>query len=163
MKSTPVSPQARLVASRQALVRQMSRDEDGMSDDATHGLNSSRHQQQTADTQDRAGRSSSWQIFTQAVGAWWQNHPAQFAIDIGRPYLNSYARDKPLQLLGIAAGIGAAAVLVKPWRLVSATGLAVSLLKSTRLPAALLSLLPRRPIPAAQQQSAHIPEKYNNS
>ena len=64
-------------------------------------------------------------------------------IDIGRPFLNNYARDKPLQLLGIAAGSGAAAVLVKPWRLVSVTGLAVAVLRSTKLSSTLLSLLPR--------------------
>ena len=67
----------------------------------------------------------------------------QLAIEIGRPFLDNYARDKPVQLLGIAAGVGAAAVLVKPWRLVSVTGLAIAVLKSTKLSSTLLSLLSR--------------------
>ena len=79
----------------------------------------------------------------QAAQAWWQHHPVQIAVDIGRPFLTNYARDKPIQLLAIAAGVGAAAVLVKPWRLVSVTGLAVAAFKSTKISSPLLSLLPR--------------------
>jgi len=98
---------------------------------------------QATDSRGDTERSSTWQVLTQAVAVWWRHHPVHLVIDIGRPFLNNYARDKPLQLLGIAAGAGAAAVLVKPWRLVSVTGLAVAVLRSTKLSSTLLSLLPR--------------------
>lgn len=144
MTPTAESPQARLAASRKALVRQMVRDDGRAGNDAPDGYRSS-GDAQTADANDDTERSSMWQVLTQAVMAWWQHHPVQLAIDIGRPFLSNYARDKPLQLLGIAAGIGAAAVLVKPWRLVSFTGLAVAALRSTKLSSTLLSLLSRMP------------------
>lgn len=130
------SPQARLVASRKALLRQMA------GNDAPDGSDTPSDGQPT-DKSTHSQRSSMWQVLTQAVTAWWQHHPAQIAIDIGRPFLSNYAKDKPFKLLGIAAGIGAAAVVIKPWRLVSVTGLALSALKSTRLSTTLLSLLPR--------------------
>ena len=80
----------------------------------------------------------------------------QVAVDIGRPFLNNYAHDKPLQLLGIAAGAGAAAVLVKPWRLVSVTGLALALFKSPKLSHSLLLLLPGR---SAKQYSGQAQQQ----
>lgn len=147
MTPSPDSPQARLAASRQALVRQMAGDDGRAGNDASNDFQGSNHDQ-TNDARPGTERSSTWQILTQAVMAWWQHHPVQVAFDIGRPFLNNYARDKPLQLVGIAAGVGAAAVLIKPWRLVSVTGLAVAALRSTKLSSTLLSLLPR----AAPQQ-----------
>ena len=159
----PASPQSRLAASRKALVRQMSHDDSGGRHDASSDLDRT-GDASPSDTQSGSGRSSAWQIFIQAMGAWWQHHPAHLAIDIGRPYLNNYARDKPLQLVGIAAVIGATAVLVKPWRLVSFTGIAVALLKSTKLSTTLLSLLPHfssAPKTAAGQHPSTTPDNYN--
>ena len=147
----PDSPQARLAASRKALVRQMTRDDGRAGNDEPNDVRGS-SASQTGEAQTGTQRSSAWQILTQAMMTWWQHHPVQLAIDIGRPFLNNYARDKPLQLLGIAAGAGAAAVLIKPWRLVSVTGLAVAALKSTKLSTTLLSLLPRAaPKPYSKQ------------
>lgn len=154
MTPTTDSPQARLAASRKALVRQMVRDDGRADPDAPNGFHGS-DSTQTNDAHPGTERSSTWQVFTQAVMAWWQHHPVQMAVDIGRPFLNNYARDKPLHLIGIAAGVGAAAVLIKPWRLVSITGLAVAALKSTKLSTTLLSLLPRaapRPYPRQTEQ-----------
>ena len=139
--STSDTPQLRLAASRKALVRQMSRangrPENNVSDEFpdTNG--------DAPGSDINREHSSTWQVITQAAMAWWQHHPLQIAIDIGRPFLANYARDKPMQLLGIAAGIGAASVFVKPWRLVSVTGLVVAALRSTKLSSTLLSLLPR--------------------
>ena len=152
MTSIIESPQARLVASRKALVRQMGR-QDGRTDnempDGLHGSSGG----QADDAQRSPARHSTWQVFSQALLAWWQHHPVQVAVDIGRPFLNNYARSRPLQLVGIAAGVGAALVLVKPWRLVSITGLAVAALKSTKLSSSLLSLLPRAAPNAHDQQT----------
>jgi hypothetical protein len=143
---TPVidSPQIRLAASREALVRQMTGEcpstADGPDRDANDSLRG-------ADAGGNAQDSSTWQFLKQAVMAWWQHHLAQLAVDLGQPLLNNYARDKPFQLLAIAAGAGAIAVLIKPWRLVSITGLAMAALKSTGLSSTLLSLIPRGDTP----------------
>ena len=136
MTSTPESAQARLATSRNALVLHMTGGigKNGVNDQALSPSD---------ETHARGERHSTWQVFTQAVLAWWKHHPAQVAIDVGRPFLTNYVRNKPLQVLCIAAGVGAAAVLVKPWRLISMTGLTVALLRSTTLSTTLLSLLPR--------------------
>lgn len=147
MTSSPDSPQARLALSRKALIRQMIRGDSSFNNDSPDSLNGSAHAAM-ADADRNSQRSSIWHVFTQAVMVWWQHHPVQIAVDIGRPFLKNYARDKPLKLIGIAVGVGAAAVLIKPWRLVSVTGLVVAALRSTRLSSTLLSLLPR----AAPQQ-----------
>jgi hypothetical protein len=68
-----------------------------------------------------------------AVRTWWRYHPAHMAVDLATPMMRSYARRKPLQLLGIAAGLGAALTLARPWRLISVTTLLVALLKSSQL------------------------------
>ena len=135
------SPQSRLAASRKALVRQMAwingRLENNISDD----LLETDHGKVSGDTS--IGRRSIWQVVIQAAVAGWQHHPMHIAFDIGRPFLTKLARDKPGQLLGISAVFGAAAVVVKPWRLVSLTGLVLAALKSTKLSSTLLSLLTR--------------------
>ena len=87
---------------------------------------------------------------------WWQNHPLHIAADVAKPYLDDYARSKPLQLLGIAAGLGALAVLIKPWRLVSATGLAALAVKSTNVPATLLSFLSQSTARAPEPARSHF-------
>lgn len=147
------SPQARLAASRKALVRQMTRTDSRGENDAAGAIPDTSHGAIDADM--NRDRSSTWQVISQAALAWWQHHPVQIAFDIAKPFLTNYARSKPLHLLGIAAGVGAAAVLVKPWRLVSVTGLAFAAFKSTKLSSTLLSLLPRaapRPRPDKSQQ-----------
>ena len=139
---TPVtdSPQARLAASREALVKQMAHDDGWSDDDRPRDFSDPA---QAADTRRKTQPTNTLQVIRQALMAWWQHHPAQIAIDIGRPFLSNYARDRPFQLLGIAVCAGVAAAVVRPWRLVSVTGLAVAALKSTRLSSTLLSLIPR--------------------
>ena len=136
--SKPSTPKARLAASREALIRQMM-PEGGSTNNSSnrdvHGTNDA------CDSNQQSAGSSIWQIAKQTVLSWWQHHPAHLAVDVGRPYLSNYAQRKPFQMLGIAVGVGALAVLVKPWRLISATGLAALAIKSTNLPATLLSLV----------------------
>jgi membrane-associated PAP2 superfamily phosphatase len=67
--------------------------------------------------------------------------------------LNRYAHDKPVQLLGAAAALGAALVVVRPWRLVSITSLLLATLKSSGLTTTLLSLL------SAQSELNDSPER----
>ena len=150
------SPQARLAASRKALIRQMARADRRPEHDSIGDSQESADDVASASL--NGGRSSTWQIFTQTVMAWWRHHPMQVAFDISRPFLNNYARDKPVRLLGIAAGVGAALVLVKPWRLVSLTGLAVAVFKSTSLSNTLLSLLPRAASKPPAQSASQPPK-----
>ena len=159
MTPTADTPLARLVASRKALVRQMGRAAGRPDTDLSNG--SDELNQATIDTHLNTELSGTWQILVQAVRAWWQHHPAHLAVDIGRPFLNKYAQDKPMQLLGIAAGVGAAVVLIKPWRLVSLTGLAVAAFKSTNLSSTLLSMLPRA-APRRNARDAQQPPKVQS-
>lgn len=72
---------------------------------------------------------------------WWRYHPAHMAVDLATPLLRSYARRKPLQLLGIAAATGAALTLARPWKLISVGTLVVALLKSSQLSQLLMAAM----------------------
>ena len=159
MTSIPDTPLARLVASRKALVSQMARASGRPDTDVSNSTDEL--DKATVDTHLNTELSGTWQILVQAVRAWWQHHPAHLAVDIGRPFLNKFAQDKPMQLLGIAAGVGAAVVLIKPWRLVSITGLAVAAFKSTNLSSTLLSMLPRA-APRRNARDAQQPPKVQS-
>jgi hypothetical protein len=76
-----------------------------------------------------------------AVRMWWRYHPAQMAVEIATPVLKTYARRKPLQLLGISAGVGAAVMFLRPWRLISVTTLLVAIVKSSQLSNLVLSAM----------------------
>ena len=131
-------PAIRLAASRAALTRQMKARHEPTRAQAAGQL----HDPDGAlDAGSRTGNLSAFKLAKQAVVSWWRYHPAHIAVDAGRPYLAAYARDKPLQMLGIATGVGVLLVVVKPWRLISMTGLIVTAIRSTNLPASLVSLL----------------------
>lgn len=88
----------------------------------------------------RGGRASGWLgRARRIVRTWWRQHPASVGLDLARPALSSYAAQKPAQYLGIAMATGAVLMLVRPWRLVSATGIVVALLKSSQLSSLLMS------------------------
>jgi len=84
-----------------------------------------------------------------ALHSWWQFHPARTAVAIAQPVLAEYAHRRPLKLLGIAAGVGATLVVVRPWKLVSVGGLAVTALKSSQVSSLALSML------ASRQKNTH--------
>ena len=69
----------------------------------------------------------------EALDHWWRYHPAHMAVDIARPTLSSYASRKPVQYLGIAAAAGAVVFLLRPWKLISVTGVLVALVKSPQV------------------------------
>ena len=120
------SAQKRLETSRKALFRYMSRH------------NQEPYDSSNVDTTDEANpisqnrRSFTWSLFKNALRSYWQHHPAQMAVDIGKPFLDQFARKKPMQLVLVAAGLGAALVFIKPWRLISITGLAMAAFKSPK-------------------------------
>ena len=138
---SPDSPATRLAASRKALFRQVELRNESLN---RHAAGYPREHQAPLDSNLHAANDSLFLFAKQAISGWWKYHPAHMAVDAGRPYLASYARNKPWHLLGFAASAGALAVLIKPWRLVSMTGLAVTALKSSNLPAAVLSFLATR-------------------
>lgn len=127
--SSELSTRERLALSHQAMVRQMS------------------HESAEPAPTDEAARpeidasASTLDLGRQVVSAWWHNHPVHLALDLARPVVSSYAEDQPLKLLGISAGLGAAVVLLRPWRLMSLTGVLVAAVKSPQLSAVVRSLL----------------------
>ena len=141
------TPQARLAASRKAIIRHMTAD-----DEAGARRSYEAGSAKALDDGTTKHASGTWQAIRRAARAWWYHHPAHLALDLARPVLGKYAEEKPLQLLGFAAGVGAAVALVRPWRLVSITGLAVAALKSSEVSGLLLSLL----------STHHESSKYEN-
>ncbi|MGZ5182460.1 MAG: hypothetical protein ACXWC6_02805 [Ramlibacter sp.] len=76
-----------------------------------------------------------------ALDNWWRYHPAHVAVDIARPALASYARRKPAQYLGIAAAAGAVVFLLRPWKLISVTGVLLAVVKSPQVTGLVMSAL----------------------
>lgn len=64
------------------------------------------------------------------VQDWWKYHPAHMALDIARPALSAYAARKPVQYLGLAALAGAGLFFMRPWKLISVTGVLVAVARS---------------------------------
>jgi hypothetical protein len=136
MTTSILSAQQRLAASRQAIVRDMNREEDpeagatapeGSNEDIMEsGIDAS---------------SGSWDLVKQVATSWWRAHPAHLALDVAKPMMQGYAQEQPVKLLGIAAATGAALVVLRPWRLISLTGVALALLKSTEVSGIVQSLM----------------------
>jgi hypothetical protein len=136
METSLLSAQQRLAASRQAIVRDMNRDEDTETDAYAPG---DEHDDISESGIDAS--SGSWDLVKQVAGSWWRSHPAHLALDVAKPMMQGYAQDQPVKLLGIAAATGAALVVLRPWRLISLTGVALALLKSTEVSGVVQSLL----------------------
>ena len=137
-----LTPQQKLDATRQAIVRYMTRnDEVGEDGNGMRG--------RAPDSAPGGSSGTIWKTARRAVITWWRHHPAHMAIDVGvciaKPALCKYAKEKPAQLLGMAAALGAATVLIRPWRLVSVTGLLLATFKSSGLTPVLLSLISTEP------------------
>jgi len=79
--------------------------------------------------------------FKRAAVAWWRSHPARLGLELATPVLSDYATRKPAQFLGIAAAVGAIVMVTRPWRLISMTGLIVTLLKSSQLSSVVMSAM----------------------
>jgi hypothetical protein len=94
-------------------------------------------------TQPRTSSSSPawWRIARRTLGVWWHNHPAYSAALVAQPVLARYARQKPLQVIGIAVAVGAAAVVIKPWRLISVGAVLAATLKSQDMTRLVMSLM----------------------
>ena len=144
--AVPLSPQERLALSRQALMQHMDGDTKrgraGSRRAAKAGADDEFQDDYSQDEDDFGGP---WNLLRLALSSWWRQHPASIATDIASPLLQRFAQDKPLQLIGIAAGVGAAAVLIKPWRLISIGSVLWASLKSSDLTGIVASMLSSSP------------------
>lgn len=148
--SAQLSPQERLAASRKALVRHMSRDARHDSSDNSDNSHNSvtqdmAHQDQTEAAPSSGIASSTLRMLRRGLRTWWRHHPANFAVSVAQPLLGRYASQSPFRLLAISAGVGAALVVIKPWRLVSMGSLALATLKSSEFSGLLMSVLSSQP------------------
>lgn len=91
-----------------------------------------------------ANEGSAFSAMSYAVQTWWRYHPAHALLDVGRPVFDRYAARRPFQVLGIAVVLGASAVFLRPWRLISIGGLLLAAVKSASAPGVLLSMLTTR-------------------
>lgn len=64
---------------------------------------------------------------------WWRHHPGSMVVELASPLLRNYAQRKPVQLVGISFAAGAVVMFLRPWKLISITGIVVALLKSSQL------------------------------
>lgn len=124
-RSSP-TPQERLAASRAALLAELSGDTPAP--DSWPPL----------DGEQRPSRATGWfaavpwfPLGRRVAERWWRRHPANAVLQLARPALERRAREQPAQLMLAAAATGAMLVVVRPWRLLSATALLAMVLKTS--------------------------------
>lgn len=76
-----------------------------------------------------------------ATRTWWRHHPAHMAVEMATPLLQDFAHHRPGRLLAISAALGALIVVARPWKLISATGLVVAILKSSQISTLVMSAM----------------------
>lgn len=124
----------RLAASRMAIVEHIHRRERRWGPRETDASTGQGLHEDEYDGEPPPIPGSGWFAHMQrAVRTWWRYHPAHMAVDIANPFLRTYARRKPAQLLAISAATGAVVMLARPWKLVPITTLVFALLKSSQL------------------------------
>lgn len=135
-----LTPAQRLRASRQAIVVHLARgSRNRPREGATADANSGGHEHH--DRPRASNGTGWWRVAQHALGAWWRGHPAYSAAMVARPVLEGFAREKPVQVIAAAAALGAAVVVLKPWRLVSAGALLAATLKSTDITRLVMSMM----------------------
>ncbi|WPG39023.1 hypothetical protein [Variovorax sp. EBFNA2] len=158
--ASQLTPQQRLALSRRALVRQLNGEEpeapaprrafDG--DDAGDDLEYAHHDTGTGESSASPGRRRNvWSAMARGVmQRWWRRHPAHAAGQLVRPLLEHYARTEPVKLMAAAAATGSLLVLVRPWRLLSATAVVAAVLKTSDV-ADLVNTLMQKPARPSRQ------------
>lgn len=127
---TPFDAKAKLAASRAGLLAAMGYEQPGKD---VHPMVSSAG---TLVSIAPAGRTSaaaalSKKVGRSVVGRWWRRHPISSVVQIGQPFLESYARKHPAKLLAYGAGAGALLYVLKPWKLLSVATVVTLILKSS--------------------------------
>ncbi len=149
----PLTPQQRLVISRRALVRQLNGGEPDApaphrafaAGDADDDLEYAHTDAGDAPPASPGRRHNVWSGMARGVvQRWWRRHPAHAAGQLARPLLEHYARTEPAKLMAAAAATGALLVLVRPWRLISATAVIAAVLKTSDV-ADLVNTLMQKP------------------
>lgn len=138
--TTEITAKDRLTASRMALMQEMG---------VTSPTSSSQPSQtgHALDTplkaaQPPAVRASMWQMLAhKTLKAWWARHPANIALQLARPTMQSYASKHPAAVIGGGAVLGSALYVLRPWRLLSIGTLAMLVLRGPALPRKIFGLL----------------------
>ncbi|MBB3641034.1 hypothetical protein [Variovorax atrisoli] len=76
---------------------------------------------------------------------WWRRHPAHAVGQLARPMLEHYARKEPVKVMAVAAATGSLLVLVRPWRLLSATAVLAAVLKTSDVADLITTLMSKSP------------------
>lgn len=76
-----------------------------------------------------------------AAKTYWRHHPARMGLQVATPLLSQFARRQPMAFIGIAAVAGAVFMVVRPWRLISVTGVLFALAKSPQLAGVVMSAM----------------------
>ena len=78
-----------------------------------------------------AGASFGARVGRSVIGRWWRRQPLSSVVQLGQPFLETYAQRHPGRLIACGAGAGALLWLVKPWKLLSVATVVTLLLKSS--------------------------------
>lgn len=130
----PLPASSRLQQSRQALLVQLGHAEPTGHTNAASGSRS-------AATGSGGTDSVWWRLLKRTGLRWWQRHPASTVTEVAVPLLGAYTRQEPLKVLGVAALLGAAVVVTRPWRLLSAGALLAATFRPADMSALVLSML----------------------
>ncbi|MDB5941118.1 MAG: hypothetical protein JWQ13_684 [Ramlibacter sp.] len=147
-----MTPSEKLARSRLAIVEYLGRHEHRGERDASDAESPDAAGGEAADGERRSRRGGWFGGLSGAARSWWRHHPAQMALEMASPALQSYMRRKPFQVLAISAGVGALLVVTRPWRLISLTTLVVAIVKSSQLSGVVMSALSDAQGWHAQQQ-----------
>lgn len=145
-----LDPKARLAASRAALLAELSGDTPGKRPDV----------HQPIDGEQRSAQASGWlatvpwlPLGRRVAERWWRRHPANAMLQLARPALERRAREQPAQLMLAAAATGAVLVVVRPWRLLSATALLAMVLKTSDVADVVTTLMhKKKPTPRKDRE-----------
>lgn len=139
MASPPIvlTPQERLAISRKAIVRHMNRHHR----DVEERIDIDTDESNRDSSEIKSSGQNMLGKIKYAARMWWHRHPASAAVELASPLLDDYASVHPFKLLGISAAAGAALVIVRPWRMMSASALLVAAVKSSGLSNTLFTML----------------------
>ena len=95
-----------------------------------------------------SGHATLWQVLGhKALKAWWARHPANTALQLAQPALQSYARKHPGAVIGGGVVLGSALYVLRPWRLLSVGTLAMLVLRGPALPRNIFGWLRKTDVP----------------
>jgi hypothetical protein len=80
-----------------------------------------------------AAASIAAKVSRSVVGQWWHRHPLNSVVQLGQPFLESYADKHPGKLIAYGAGTGALLWVLKPWKLLSAATVVTLVLRSSNI------------------------------